>query len=88
MTFLGGWAGGPALTILACTISTEGAPSLRCLQGWDHDAAESEPVKSENEGKLGQTGRSPYVENWGNVPSCRGFFMPRIGARKLFTGPY
>jgi len=27
-------AGGPALVMLACTISTEGAPSLRFLQGW------------------------------------------------------
>ena len=27
-------AGGPALTIFACTIPTEGAPSLRFLQGW------------------------------------------------------
>ena len=28
-------AGGPALTISACTIPVEGAPSLRFLQGWD-----------------------------------------------------
>jgi hypothetical protein len=27
-------AGGPALTIPACTIPCEGAPSLRFLQGW------------------------------------------------------
>jgi hypothetical protein len=27
-------AGGPALTISACTIPVEGAPSLRFLQGW------------------------------------------------------
>jgi hypothetical protein len=27
-------AGGPALTILACTIPTEAAPPLRSLQGW------------------------------------------------------
>jgi hypothetical protein len=27
-------AGGPPLTIFACTIPTEGAPSLRFLQGW------------------------------------------------------
>src|SRR5579864_1046020 len=30
-----GTAGGPPLTISMCSISTEGAPSLRfCLQGW------------------------------------------------------
>ena len=28
------WAGGPALAVFACTIPTEGAPSLRSLQGW------------------------------------------------------
>ena len=27
-------AGAPPLTIFACTIPTEGAPSLRFLQGW------------------------------------------------------
>src|SRR5580700_8336942 len=29
-----GLAGGPPLRPFACTISTEGAPSLRFLQGW------------------------------------------------------
>jgi hypothetical protein len=28
-------AGGPPLTVTVCTIPTEGAPSLRFLQGWE-----------------------------------------------------
>jgi hypothetical protein len=29
-----GWGAGPPFAISVCTISTEGAPSLRFLQGW------------------------------------------------------
>jgi len=29
------WAGGPSLAMFVCAIPTEGAPSLRSLQGWD-----------------------------------------------------
>ena len=34
MVFEATYAGGPPLTIFACAIPTEGAPSLRFLRGW------------------------------------------------------